>query len=354
MARTILLSLSLLLALPACTEIEVGDLNALRLETSPGEAHWEEALPLLMKGGGGNIHGRNERLAELERDTDPVHKGSASCHHGPPITDPVFLEARAYYTPGELYLEVRWEDPTPDTVPRLWKRSAEGWRLDEDDEDGVAVIWSRVAGPFGCQEACHMSEFSLRGGELVDLRAMRMAEMGQWEEAWVWKASQGSQALVLGSEGFATAEGGDIYRTPNSTVAADSSLSPEARRAGTFGPDDFPRVTGKDPASTERAETAPAYIYAGGNGGGGLTARPERRGKTWRVVFARRLEAGEKRQAFHPGERYRFGVALFDGTSTNHHIVRDTQFLELIPPRQRAAEEGDVREEKAGEGEGIL
>jgi hypothetical protein len=303
--------LYLFLALSACQKLEVGELYALRLDSPPGEAAWEAALPLLMKGGGGNIHGRNERLAELERDTDPVHEGSASCHHGPPITDPVYLEARAYYTVEELYLEIQWEDPTPDSDSRVWKRTGEGWQLSDEDEDGVAVIWSRVAGPFGCQEACHMSDFSLRRGELVDLRAMRMAEKWEWEEAWLWKAARGSRALILDSSGFTTAGEGKTYRTLNSRVAADTSLPPEARRAGTFGPDDAPRVL-----EGEGIGTAPAYLYAGGDGGGGLTARPERRGKSWRVVFSRRLEAGEERQAFRPGERYRFGVALFDGTST--------------------------------------
>jgi hypothetical protein len=90
--------LLVLFTVSACQKVEVAELYALRLDTPPGDALWEEALPLLMKGGGGNIHGRNERMADLERDTDAVHAESASCHHGPPITDPVFLEARAYYT----------------------------------------------------------------------------------------------------------------------------------------------------------------------------------------------------------------------------------------------------------------
>ena len=94
--------------------------------------------------------------------------------------------------------------------------------------------------------------------------------------------------------------------------------------------------------------------YAGGDERGGLTSRSERRGKSWRVVFTRRLEAGKERQAFRPGERYRFGVALFDATSTNHHIVRDSQFLDLVLPQTGAAEKSDGEEGKATEGEGIL
>jgi hypothetical protein len=344
-----------LLTLPACQRVEVGELYALRLDTPPGEALWEAAVPLGMKGGGGNIHGLNERLVELERDTDPIHEGSASCHHGPPITDPVLLEARAYYTGEEIFLEFQWEDPTPDSSPRRWERGVEGWQLGDGDEDGIAVIWSRVAGPFGCQEACHMSDFSLRQGEVVDLRAMRLAREGEWEEAWVWKAAQGSRALILDHTGFKVTGEGEIYRTLNSVVAADGSLPPEARRAGTFGPSDVPLVVGEQVDVEEGGDIAAAFLYAGEDGGGGLTARAERRGRRWRVVFSRPLEAGEGRQDFQPGGRYRFGVAFFDATSTNHHIVRDTQFLDLVLPKPRTAGKAGKGEEGKGEEEkGIL
>jgi hypothetical protein len=348
------LFLGLLLFLPSCRQVEVADLYALRLDNPPSDAHWEAALPLRVKGGGGNIYGRNERLEELQRDTDAVHKGSASCHHGPPVTDPIFLEARAYYTVNEIFLEVRWEDPTVNTDARLWEKTGEGWNLGDDDEDGVAILWSRVAGPFGCQEACHMTDFSLRQGELVDLRAMRMADAGQWEEAWVWKAAQGSRALVLDASGFTTAEGGKTFRVQNSALAADTSLPPEARRAGTFGPDDSPRISAEDEGGAKGAGTAPAYLYTGDDGDGGLTASPERVGKLWRVVFSRSLEEGERRQAFRPGERYRFGIAVFDATSTNHHIVRDTQTLHLVVSQPSATDEDEEKSAAQRGKEGIL
>ena len=334
----------------------MAELYALRLDTPHGDAHWEAALPLFMKGGGGNVSGRNERLVELERDTDPVHVGSASCHHGPPITDTVRVQARSYHTGRELHLELRWEDPTEDRLPLAWEKGGEDWSLGKDDEDGIALIWSRVAGPFGCQEACHMSDFALRGGEVIDLRSMRMAREGEWEEAWVWKAAQGARALVLTDEGFTTAVEGTIFRSLNSAIAADSSLSPEARRAGTFGPGDRPLVDGQERAVSGESLSAPAYLYTGREGGGGLTARAERKGKGWRVVFTRRFDAGEGRQSFHPGERYRLGVALFDGTSTNHHIVRDTQLLEIVLPLAGSPRGGEARDtsEPSGEGQGIL
>jgi hypothetical protein len=173
-----------------------------------------------------------------------------------------------------------------------------------------------------------MSDFALRQGELIDLRAMFMAEEGTWEEAWVWKPSRGAQALILDRKGFRTV-GGELFRAVNSVAAVDPALRPEARRAGTFGPGDRPRVDGEGRPLAEAAASAPAYLYAPGDRGG-LTAVAERTGSGWRVVFTRALEAGEGRQAFRPGERHRFGVAVFDATATNHHIVRDTQTLELV------------------------
>lgn len=329
-----------LFSLCSCARVSVDRLFALHLSRAPDERTWSATLPLPLKSGGGAIHGTDARLAELELDTDAVHLGSASCHHGPPITSPVPAEARAFYTDRELFLDVRWADATRDEAPRSWRRGPEGWRLEEGDEDGIAIIWSRVAGPFGCQEACHMRDFSIRQGELVDQRAMFLEGGSDWEESWVWKPAQGAQALTLGSRGFLTS-GGETYRTLNSAAAHDPALSPEARRAGTFGPEDRPLsdAAGRPPAP--ETASAPAYRYAGGDGGGGLTAVAERTPRGWRVVFARALEAGPGRQAFRPGESYRFGVAIFDATSVDHHIVRDARTLQLVAPPEKLAPAAD-------------
>ena len=320
-----------LLGLCSCNEVRVDRLFGLHLSHAPNDLAWTAALPLPLKSGGGSIHGINARLAELELDTDAVHLGSASCHHGPPITSPVPGEARAFYTSRELFLEVRWEDPTEDTVPRTWEKSPAGWRLGESDEDGIAILWSRTAGPFGCQEACHMRDFAIRQGELVDQRAMFLVNEGDWEETWIWKPSQGGQALMLGPQGFLTSRG-DLYRSLNSAAAHDRTLTPEARRAGTFGTDDRPLTDAAGQPLTAGADRAPAYRYAADPGRGGLRAVAERTRRGWRVVFTRALETGPGRQAFRAGESYHFGVAVFDATSVNHHIVRDTKKLLLVKP----------------------
>jgi hypothetical protein len=325
--------------LSSCVEVRIDRLFALHRTHAPDERAWSSTLPLPLKSGGGSIHGTNARLAELELDTDAVHLGSASCHHGPPITSPVPAEVRAFYTDRELFLDVRWEDPTNDTVPLAWERRGEGWRLGAGDEDGIAILWSRTAGPFGCQEACHMRDFAIRQGELVDQRAMFLVDKGDWEETWVWKPAHGAQALTLGPRGFVTSRG-EIYRTLNSAAASDPALSPEARRAGTFGSEDRPLSDAAGRPLPPGAAGAPAYRYAE-NAGGGLSAVAERTRRGWRVVFARALEAGPARQAFRPGESYRFGVAVFDATSVNHHIVRDTKTLQLVAPPTKALPAGD-------------
>lgn len=329
-----------LLALCSCVDVRVDRLFALHLAHAPTERSWSATLPLHLKSGGGSIHGTNARLAELELDTDAVHLGSASCHHGPPITSPVLAEARAFYTDRELFLEVRWEDPTEDKVPRAWERGREGWRLGATDEDGIAILWSRTAGPFGCQEACHMRDFSIRQGELVDLRAMFLVNQGDWEETWIWKPSQGAQALTLGPRGFVTSRG-DIYRTLNSTAAFDPALTPEARRAGTFAPDDRPLGDAAGGPLPPGAASAPAFRYAENAGRGGLSAVAERTRRGWRVLFTRALESGAERQEFRPGGSYHFGVAIFDATSVNHHIVRDTKTLQLVVPPVKTSPTGE-------------
>lgn len=198
-----------------------------------------------------------------------------------------------------------------------------------------------------------MGDFSLRQGELIDLRSMRMAEEGEWEEAWFWKASQGAQALILGHEGFMPAGERRTFRSLNSAVAADESLKEEVRRAGTFGAGDYPLVDEGGSPLAKTAVSAPAYLYGKGKGRGGLSARSERRDGRWRVVFSRALEMGEGRQSFRPGREYRFGVAVFDGTSTNHHLVRDTQVLTLTV-REAPREVSGRGDRERPDGDGIL
>ena len=322
---------AVLLSASACARIEADAVYAVRLAAPPTAAAWDLALPRLVKAGGGSVHGRPPVLAGLELDTDAVHGASASCHHGPPVTHPTAVQLRAYYTERDLYLDVRWEDGTEDRAPRSWKRTADGWAIAPDDEDGVAILWSTGTGRFGCQEACHQSDFAVRSGSLVDVRSMFLADEGAREEAWVWKPSLGGRQLLIDRTGFAT-PAGVPYRTVNSRVAHEETQGPEARRAGMFGKQDVPLTDGEGNPVTAATESAPASRWAPAGAGNLVTARAQRWRTGWRVVFTRPLSAAGGVVSFRPGERYRFGVALFDGTSVNHHVVRDAQVFEVVAP----------------------
>jgi hypothetical protein len=50
------------------------------------------------------------------------------------------------------------------------------------------------------------------------------------------------------------------------------------------------------------------------------------------VLFTQPLPAGNDGLSLRPGERHRFGVAIFDGTSVNHHVVRDSQIFAVVAP----------------------
>lgn len=332
---------ALLLAAASCSRIDVDAVYAVRLAAPPTDAAWDLAMPRLVNAGGGSVHGRLPVLAGLELDTDAVHGASASCHHGPPVTHPTPVQFRAYHTGEDLYLDVRWEDATEDRLPRSWKRTADGWEIALDDEDGVAILWSRSSGRFGCQEACHQSDFTVRGGSLVDVRSMFLAQEGAREEAWVWKPSLGGRQLLIDRTGFVT-PAAVPYSTVNSRVAHDATLGPEARRAGMFGKQDAPLIDGEGNPVTATTASAPAYRWTPAGAGNPVTARAERWRRGWRVVFTRPLTAGEGAMSFRSGERYRFGVAIFDGTSVNHHVVRDTQVFAVVAPvALKEAQEGE-------------
>lgn len=330
---------AILLSAVACSRIDVDAVYAVRLEGPPTEAHWGLAPPRLLRAGGGSVHGRTPALAAVELDTDAVHGASASCHHGPPVTHPVPVEARAWYTAERLWLDLRWEDDSADRTPRAWRRASpgDGWEIAPDDEDGVALIWTRSGGRFGCQQACHQSDFAVRSGSLVDVRAMFAAEGAPREEAWLWKPSLGARELFLEREGFVT-PAGEPYRAVNSRAAADTSLGIEARHARTFGQGDAPATDAAGGALTATSREAPAYRWAP-PGGPLVEARAERTRRGWRVVFSRPLAPGAGREPFLPGQRHRFGLAVFDGTSVNHHVVRDTQSFELVVPAAALVED---------------
>jgi len=323
----------------SCARIDVDAVYAVRLAAPPTDAAWDLAMPRLVKAGGGSVHGRQPVLAGLELDTDAVHGASASCHHGPPVTHPITVEARAWYTPERLWLDLRWEDTTADRSPRSWRRASagQGWEIAPDDEDGVAIIWTKAGGRFGCQEACHQADFTVRSGSLVDVRSMFTAAGAPREEAWVWKPSLGGRELFLERGGFVT-PAGEPYRVVNSLASGDTTLGPEARRARIFGRDDGPATDAGGRPVTDTVTDAPAVRWAP-PGGSLVEARAERLRRGWRVTFSRPLAPGEGREGFRPGERYRFGLAVFDGTSVNHHVVRDTQTFQLLVPAPVA--EGD-------------
>lgn len=337
-ARGLALCGLLCVAPASCSRIEADAVYALRLAAPPTDGAWDLAMPRLVKAGGGSVHGRVPVLAGLELDTDAVHGASASCHHGPPVTHPTPVQIRAYHTQRDLYLDVRWEDPTEDRTPRSWKRTASGWEIGPDDEDGIAIIWSAGTGRFGCQEACHQNEFAVRGGSLVDVRSMFLEKEGAREETWVWKPSLGGRRLTVGHDGFTTPAGAP-YRVVNSRVALDASLGPEARRAGTFGSRDAPAVDAEGNPVTAATPLAPASRWAPAGEGERIGARAERWRRGWRVVFTRPLVDADAAPAFRPEERYRFGIAIFDGTSVNHHVVRDSQVLAVVAPLAMSAEQ---------------
>ena len=193
----------LFLLLTGCGSPFGGDtLSAVRIGSEPAQSDWERAVPLDLEVWMGNVNLRPEVVA-LDQETS--HRSTAQCHHGPANSEPVKVRLRALYTDRELYLLVRWTDPTEDRELGQWDRKEGRWSARPGADDGFAILWGIPEGgaprggvprdgaprdgvpqdgalkegvavgdaigqrssdgtPFRCQESCHMMEVDVYDG----------------------------------------------------------------------------------------------------------------------------------------------------------------------------------------------
>jgi hypothetical protein len=333
---TTLLLLLAALVLAGCRDVPADRLYALHLDHAPTAEDWAGALPRVVTVRGGRLH-KEVLLPDIDQDT--VHTTTASCHHGASLPDPVAVDMRAFYTDGDLWLRLSWEDPTRDARMMDWRFDGKAWHNAGGFEDGFGLLWdARGAFPrFSCSYACHIDDFGVSGDNFHALNKMKLTRKEGSLDLWNWKA-QRTGRLGFADDRFLDAEGmhgdvsGELFR-PNSRAAAHPELDLEPFAEGDrplCGDDGAPLGDGFLPAGSR----APGYLTErpGGSRADVRAVGGYRAGR-WTVILHRPLRTGDPKDViFVPGDEagVAFGLSVMDDTLNEHYASTTEERLVLL------------------------
>ncbi len=283
---------------------------------SPGADDWEKAVPLDLEVMRGYIH-QSPEVVLLDSGTS--HRSTAECHHGAERSRPVLVRLMALYTPEDLYIKARWVDMTPDRGPEVISRGVEETSAPVSD-DGLALIWG-LSGDrsFNCASACHTRDSGIFDGGTR--RRMEMTFSGEGAlDLWRFRSGLALES-GLADDMFVDGNGKKGDREQITSVRA--GLTPG-------------EVTDVKDVETDTPYTA--YISPkGAQADVSVTASWDH--GVWNVVFRRRLDSADVRdRRFFVNGRYPFGVAVFDGTVTEHHVADAGLELVLAEPADNEQE----------------
>lgn len=317
--------LSLMLLLAGCTDLEPDALYAVRLEHAPSSADWERSVPKRVTVKGGKLN-KVDPLPEIDADT--VHTTTASCHHGGRLPDPITIEMRAFYTATDLYLQLKWSDPTRNDQMRGWSFDGGAWKSNGELEDGFGIAWDISAAfpQFTCSYACHLDDFGVSGRTFRGHNRMKMKENGPHLDLWNWKAGRtGHFGFVddryIDERGMNGDVQGELFR-PNSLRAVQPLPEVPPFSAG-----DRPLYDAEGTSIDEQTQTvfsrAPGYLTERPSGDrADIRAVSRWQDGIWTVTLHRRLATGSSRDVqFVPedGGGIQFGVSLMDNTLYEHY-----------------------------------
>ena len=224
------------------------------------------------------------------------------------------VELRAAHDPENLYIQLRWMDPTLSDTKKAWVYEEATWKRKRGDEDRIGIafnISSKAFAKEGCAALCH--EGNLHAGE-----------PNEQVDLWQWKAARGGQHgwcddQRIGSErpkGRKEDEGESCYKKNESEDKLAPALrwADDADREGAFDSAASRGIT-QDWKPTE-GYTVPAYMLRtpkGSRADVGCVADYDN--GVWTVTLHRKLVTGNPDDAvFKPGGRSTFAIALFDNT----------------------------------------
>lgn len=313
-------------------------LYALKLDSPPNEFDWENAQPFIVVAKNGNLH---ELHKAVDVDADSVHTSTASCHHAAPIAPPVTITLKAYYTKDELFLKVKWLDLTKDDAMFEYEFSDDKWNTSKKLEDALGIMWDLSYGkkPFNCSIACHATDWKLKDYSLVS--KFRMGIKGSdMVDLWNWSAYR-TNTFNFADDRYIN-EDGVLPDTPsriyfyNTDRVTSAPVAESARDITPLSEGDTPvydyngmkiadgywMLTGKAPGIR--------IVMPNGNRADVRALGAYEKSK-WEVTFSRALINEDNKDVTFNVKRdniYKFGLAVFDNTLTNHYAVEEP--VELV------------------------
>ncbi len=335
---TILLAAMGLLSFVGCSDIPTDRTYALWLEHAPTAADWDRALPREVYVRGGRPH-KLRTFTDIDEDT--VHTSTASCHHGSRVPEPVSVDIRAFYTDGDVFLRLSWEDATRDQSMLDWLFDGEKWQNSGQMEDGFGLLWDAKGqfNNFSCSYACHINDFGVNKDSFHASNKMRMAQEDSWLDLWNWKAARTAKLgfaddRYLDSEGMHGDVPGELF-TENSNAHLNI---PDGIRP--FGEGDIPIYDAERLPANEGfhppGSVAPGYLIKRPVGGRAdvLAVTRYEQGR-WVVTLRRALQTGDPYDVvFVPGDEMgvAFGLALMDHSLYEHYASNTVERLVLLKP----------------------
>ena len=243
----------------------------------------------------------------------------------------------AAFNDTDLWILAAWTDDTMNVGRNSWTWDGSTWVNNGGNEDRLGLMFG-IAPPAefetaGCFAACHTAsepnymgfpEGSTNTTDLWYWKASRTAPASYADDQWVTVADLSAEE-VTGRQNDEKESGGysDNRNEPGDGPAF--TYSPEALYGGALTPDSAVAVEGQE---LFWGQTVPGYVVSRPVGSRGdveaasFYVRDVAGGGRWFVVLHRALNTGNPDDAtLAPGNDYPFGVAVFNNTGGNHHMV---------------------------------
>jgi hypothetical protein len=295
---------------------EVPEAWLYRLDREPMAEDWRVVPPTRLTAGGGVMV--DPGLA-YRMDQSLTHQANADCHHGPGAGATIDVAVSGFWNAEAVWMRISWEDRTVNDAFRAWRRAPSGWVPTGEREDGVAVAWGEQG--FPCHQACHLEDWEFSRGNWVP----RYVMVSKTEPVpfWIWHAYRGgiykeAETGWLGPDKVNYTAGGPRF-------LLNSVKGPEdPRKAFT--------ETDRPSDATAGGDSLPGVLPVRPSVRGAVTATSVRRGRGWEVTLRRPLTVGEKEGiSLDPAKGAVIGIALFDDSLTDHHIVGEPLRLTFLP-----------------------